>query len=188
MPRLPSVDANADPETAKVFSELKGSRGWVSNVLRSVAHAPEGLRRLATVGDYSRYHTALDERMREIVILTTGRGSNYAWSHHAPLGLQAGLTQAEIDALKEGRAPPTFDPREAAVVRYLVEFGTAGVSDATFAALAAELSPREITDVTIIAAYYTGLALIIAAFGVEIEDHDQLEVELEWQRRKNLSG
>lgn len=187
MPRLPDVDER-DPEVAAVFAEIAGSRGWVSNALRSMAHAPEGLRRFASVGDYARYHTRLPERMRETVILATARGSTYAVGHHTPLGLQAGLTRDEVDALVAGRVPSSFDPREAAAVRYVLEFVRGAVSDSTFAALREVMSPREITDVSLISAFYLALGTIIAAMGVLPEPADQLRVEAEWQRAKIQGG
>ena len=186
MNRLPPVDEKNDPEAAAVFAELAMSRGWISSALRSMGHAPEGLRRFASVGDYARYHSHLSERLREIVIITTGRRTPYAVGHHVPLGLQAGLTRPEIDSLLAGTVPPTFGATEAAVVRYVVEF-TSGkpVTDATFQALRAVMSPREITDVTIASVYYVALAMIITTMGVELEPEERLHVELDWQRKKN---
>src|SRR6478672_3110225 len=105
MARLPPLDEDADPELASVFAEIAGSRGWVSNVMRALAHAPEGLRRFASLGDYARYRSGLSDRQREIVILITGRNVGYAWTHHAPLGRQAGLSDSEVDAIGAGRVP-----------------------------------------------------------------------------------
>jgi 4-carboxymuconolactone decarboxylase len=187
MNRLPPADEKKDPEVAAVFAELAASRGWVSNALRSMGHAPEALRRFASVGDYARYHSHLSERLREIVIITTGRHRPYAERHHVPLGLQAGLARAEIDSLLAGRVPPAFGATDAAVAGYVLEF-TSGkpVTDATFQALRAVMSPREITDVTITSAYYVALAMVIATMGVELEAEECLHVELDWQRKKNL--
>src|SRR6185437_15105471 len=108
MARLPVVDENSDPELAAVFAEIAGSRGWVSNVMRALAHAPEGLRRFAHLGDYARYHSALSDRQREIVILITGRGIEYARTHHGPLGRQAGLSEVELSAIGAGQVPESF--------------------------------------------------------------------------------
>ena len=186
MNRLPPADEKNDPEVAAVFAELAASRGYVSNALRSMGHAPEALRRFALLGDYARYHSSLSERLREIVIITTGRGTPYAASHHAPLGLQAGLTGAEIDCLLAGTVPPTFGTTDAAAARYVLEF-TSGkpVTDATFHALRQVMSPREITDVTMTSVYYVALAMVIATMGVELESGKSLQVELDWQRKKN---
>jgi 4-carboxymuconolactone decarboxylase len=167
MNRLPPVDEKNNTEAAAVFAELTASRGYVSNALRSMGHAPEGLRRFASVGDYARYHTRLSERLREIVIITTARRTPYALGHHVTLGLQVGLIKAEVDSLIAGTVPPTLGPIEAAVVRYVLEF-TSGkpVQEATFQALRAVMSPREITDVTIISAYFVALAMVITSMNV----------------------
>jgi alkylhydroperoxidase family enzyme len=186
MNRLPPPDEKNDPEIAAVFAELAGSRGYISNALRSIGHAPEALRRFAAVGDYARYHSRLSERLREIVIITTARGIPYALGHHMPLGLQAGLTKAEVDSLIGGTVPPTFGTQDAAVVSYVLEF-TSGkpVSEATFQALHSVMSPREITDVTVISAYFVALALIITSMGVELEPKETLRMEADWQRKKD---
>src|SRR5437899_3150958 len=117
MARLPPVDERSDPELAEVFAEIAGSRGWVSNVMGALAHAPEGLRRFAHLGDYARYHTALSDRQREIVILITGRGVPYARAHHGPLGRQAGLSEAELEAIAAGRVPGSFGAQDTALAQ-----------------------------------------------------------------------
>ncbi len=69
MSRLPPVNETASPDAAAVFAQIEQSRGSVSNVLRSFGHAPEGLRAFAAYGEYVRYRTGLDARLRELVIL-----------------------------------------------------------------------------------------------------------------------
>ena len=186
MSRLPPVDEKKDPEIAAVFAEITASRGYVSNAFRSMAHAPEALRRFASVGDYARYHTRLSGRQREIVIITTARGTPYALAHHGPLGIQVGLTRAEVDSLAAGVVPPTFGPADAALVNYVVEF-TSGkpVAETTFQALRAVMSPREITDVSVTSAFFAALAMIITTMRVELEPEEGLRLEADWQRKKS---
>jgi 4-carboxymuconolactone decarboxylase len=185
MPRLRPVDERSDPELAQVFAEIAGSRGWVSNVMRALAHAPEGLRRFASLGDYARYHTKLSDREREIVILITGRGVPYAWTHHMPLGRQAGLSDGELEAIRAGRLPESFGDRDEALARLILGFaGGRPVAAATFAAVQQVLSPREITDALLISAFYATVAMVIGTLGVELEAPDQLGVEQAWQRQR----
>jgi 4-carboxymuconolactone decarboxylase len=183
--RLPPVDEN-DPEIAAAFAELAVSRGRISNALRSMAHAPQALLRFAAVGDYARYRSSLSPRLREIVIVITGRKVPYAMSHHVPLALQAGLTQQEVDELREGRVPRGFQGKDAAVAGYVLEFLSAqSVSDAAFEAARRCLTPREITDVSMTSAYYVALAMIITAMGVTFDSEDRMKAELEWQQRQD---
>jgi 4-carboxymuconolactone decarboxylase len=184
--RLPYPDEKKDAEFAAVLKELEQSRGKASNALRSMGHAPEGLRRLAAVGDYARYHSALSPRLREIVIVITGRASAYAMKHHGPLALQAGVTQAELDALCRGEVPSTFATVDAAVARYVIEFTSpASVGDAAFAALQAVMTPRELTDVSLTSAYYTAFAMMATALGAAFDSDEYLTAELAWQSRKD---
>lgn len=186
MTRLAPVDEKENPEFMAVLAELTQSRGKASNALRSMGHAPEGLRRLAAVGDYARYHSSLSARIREIVIVITGRESSYAMGHHGPLAVQAGVTQDEVDALCRGTVPVSFRGVDAAVARYVLGFTSkSSVSDAGFEALKALMTPREITDVSITSAYYVAFAMIATAMGVTHDSEDYVKAELDWQRKKD---
>ena len=57
MPRLPPVTEKSAPAVAEVFAEITATRGFVSNALAAVGHAPEGLRHLARLGAYTKYQT-----------------------------------------------------------------------------------------------------------------------------------
>lgn len=172
MTRLPLVNEDASPEVAAVYAEVAGSRGRVLNVFRALGHAPEGLRRLAAVGEYARFQSRLSERLRELVILTTARANHcqYEWTQHAPLALRSGVTQAEIDALNGGGLPDGLSPLEEAALRYVQELGRdRRVSDATFAELRRQMDEREVTDLTLVTAYYTALGMTLNAFDVDLQ-------------------
>jgi 4-carboxymuconolactone decarboxylase len=167
MPRLPPADPAADPELAEVLARVSSTRGVVSNVIRSLAHAPRGLRAFSELGEYGRYGTALTDLQREIVILTVGRDIAYAWAHHAPLGLQAGLTDEQLAAIRGGRTPAGLPPAEAALADYAREFAAMkGVADSVFARMQAHYTPRQITDVSLLCGYYMALGAVIIAFEV----------------------
>jgi alkylhydroperoxidase family enzyme len=189
MKLIPRSPDSEDPEAAAVLERVAASRGWVSNALRSLASAPEGLRVFSAVGHYGRYGTALNEIQRELVILITGRGVPYAVAHHTPLGLQAGLTRAQIDAVLAGETPGTLSAADRVLCDYVFAFlAGKGVPDALAAALNAHFSPRQVTDISLLSAYYLALGTMLLAFGVEVEPPEILAIELEWQRKQNLSG
>jgi 4-carboxymuconolactone decarboxylase len=186
MARLPYVDPQADPDAAALLREIAGSRGSVSNVLRSMARAPEGLRRLAQVGDWSRYHTRLGSRLRELAILAIGRELPYVWGHHVPLGLQAGLPQSAIDAIRQGRVPGELPAREKAAVRYVLELTVPeSVSDATFKELEAHMDAGEITDLSIMSIYYLALGTLCRAWQIELDTPEMIQGALAWQKNKD---
>jgi 4-carboxymuconolactone decarboxylase len=185
MPRLPPVSDLSSPAVAEVFAEIAATRGFVSNALSAIGHAPEGLRHLARLGAYTKYQTDLPDRLRELSILCAARGVDYAWTHHTALAVQAGIPQAAVDDIGAGRVPVSLQPAEQAIANYICElFSPQSVSDATFAALARHFTPRQITDISLSATYYRALGTLVMAFGVEVESPAVLKVEKDWQRTK----
>jgi 4-carboxymuconolactone decarboxylase len=169
----------------EIFDGIQKSRGWVSNALRSLAHAPEGLKKFQAVGHYGRYETELTELQRELIIMITGRGSTYAWGHHAPLGRQAGLSEPQIAAIKAGEVPEGLSAQDAALCSYVFAFTTlGGVEDEIFAELKRSFTPRQIVDISLTSGYYLALGACLIAFDVELEPPEILQVELDWQRKQ----
>ena len=168
--RLPAVDERSNTEAAAVFAEIKKTRGNVSHVLRSLGHAPQGLRAFAAYGEYVRYRTSLSGRVRELAILALARGNQYAWTHHAPFALKEGVAQAELDQLNAGMSAPTLSGAECAAIDYAREFANGGqVTDATFARVRGEFDQRGVTDLTLLCGYFSALASVINALGIELE-------------------
>lgn len=184
MPKLEFADIESGV-LKPVFDDIAKSRGWVSNALRSLAHAPDGLRVFQAVGHYARYGTELTEVQRELVILITGRGSHYAWTHHSPLGKQIGITDAQLDAIKAGKVPSGLSPQDAALCAYVFAFTSfGGVSDAVMSELKRWFTPRQITDISLISGYYLGLGAVLVALDVEVEGPEILKLELDWQSKQ----
>ena len=168
--RLTAVDESTNAEASAVFAQIKQTRGNVSHVLRSLGHAPAGLRAFAGYGEYVRYRTTLSGRVRELSILALARGNQYAWTHHAPFALKEGVTQEELDRLNAGTLASTLSASERAAIDYAREFALGGnVSDATFAHLRREFDERGITDLTLLCGYFIALASVINALRIELE-------------------
>src|SRR3954465_9961146 len=108
--RLPPVTEQSSPAVAEVFGEIAATRGFVSNALSSIGHAPEGLRHLARLGAYTKYQTDLPERLRELTILCAARGVAYAWSHHMALARKAGIPENAVVDIGAGRVPGALPP------------------------------------------------------------------------------
>lgn len=182
--RMPDATPETAPETAEVFKRVATSRGWVSNLLKSLGHAPEALARFSALGHYGRYRNALTERQRELVIVIVGRTIAYAWAHHAPLALDAGVTEAELAAIKAGRTPEGLSASDQALCDFVFAYASfAGIPAPVWAALTAALSPREVTDIAMLTAYYLAAGSLIIGLGVEVEAAEVLAIERDWQQR-----
>lgn len=182
MTRLPPLDETKDAEFARALNEVEKSRGKASNALRSMGHAPEGLKRFADVGDYVRYHSSLTARQREIVIVITGRHYEYAMMHHVPLARQAGILDKEIEVLRQGGVPESFPDKDVAIVHFVLEYLSPGsVTDETFSNLMRFFSPRQITDVSFTISYYVAFAMMLSAMKPEPDSVDYVKQGLKWQ-------
>jgi alkylhydroperoxidase family enzyme len=170
MQRIKPVDPTGNAELAATYERITKTRGYVANILLSLSHAPQGLEAFAAFGEYARYGTELSGRVRELSVLAIARGNQYAWSHHYPHAVKAGVTQAELDALEANQLAETLSASEKAAIRYVREFAQGGnVTDATFGELRKHYSDRQITDLTLLAGYFMALGATITAFKVELE-------------------
>ncbi len=182
---LPETDAAPSPEIAAAFERVLESRGWVSNLMRSLAQTPDGLQRFSALGHHARYGTALSERQKELVICIVGRRVPYAWIHHSGLARQAGVTEAELAAIARDETPAGLSPQDRALCDYAFAVSAFGGTPAPVrAAMLAQFSPRQVADATLLAAYYIACGAILMAHGVEVETSEVVQVELDWQRRR----
>jgi alkylhydroperoxidase family enzyme len=185
MARLPDMDLGKNPDIAESFARVQASRGWVSNLMKSLAHAPDGLQRFQQLGHYARYDTQLTEMQKELTICIIGRNIDYAWTHHGGLARAVGVSAAQLAELKAGRTPQDLGPAERALCDYVFAFsGFGGIPDTTMAAALQHFSPRQITDIALIAAFYTAAGALIMANDVQIEGPEALQTEIDWQRKK----
>jgi 4-carboxymuconolactone decarboxylase len=183
--KLRDVDLEKSPETAETFKRVEASRGWISNLMRSIAHAPEGLQRYQALGHYARYDSDLSEAQKELVICATVRNVPYGWEHHAPLAKQSGVTASQLQALKRGEIPGDLSPADQALCKFVSEFSSfKGVPQATAQELLRYVTERQIVDMSLISAFYLSAGALIIGLDVQLEGPEALKCEQEWQRRR----
>ncbi len=182
MARLSPADDKGNPELAAVYAEIKATRGFVSNALRTLGHSPGGLLHFARVGEYVKYKTDLPEKLRELTILTSARGVPYAWAHHGPLAVQAGIDERAVAEIGAGRVPTSLPANEQAIVAFVMALGDLKVTDAIMDAMKRHFSPRQIVDVAMSATYYGALGRMVVALGVDLDDPATLQTERDWQK------
>ena len=144
-------------------------------LFKALVNSPKAARAFHGLGDYIRYGSKLDMRLRELAILQVGwlARSPYEWSHHVKLGLDFGVTEADIQALIDDSAgkPTGLDALTLKVLRSAREITTNGdLSDASFAALQAELGNEKMVDLTITIAFYNAVVRVLATLRIDVED------------------
>lgn len=110
--------------------------------------------------------------LREIVVLRVAalRDSAMERAIHYPLALQAGMTEAEIDAVEQGRYEE-MSPDRAALVRYVSECTIDHrASAAAFHALREHYSQNEIAELTHLAGHAMMTAMYLASLDIPLDE------------------
>jgi 4-carboxymuconolactone decarboxylase len=154
------------PEQKTMIAHLlEGPRGGANNgpfnvLLRSPEIGDLGQQ----FGASTRFKSSLPQRLYELAILVTARHwtAQYEWQAHSRAGLQAGLAPAVVDAIAKGQRPAGMRKDEEVVYTFCHELlSTKQVSDATFAAIKAELGERGIVDVIAVTGWYNIVSMLL---------------------------
>ena len=164
--RLPPLPPAALTEAQRRAAEalISGRRGALFGPFVPLLRSPELLDRAQRLGEFLRYESAIEPRLRELAILVTARHFRqaYEWHVHAPEAARAGLAPQAIEALAAGEPPRDLKTDEAAVYDFCSEAHREHrVSDATYAAVLQLLGEQGLVDLCGVCGYYGLLALVM---------------------------
>ena len=128
---------------------------------------------LQALGTAVRFQGSLPGRSRELVILIVAAHWSSAFEQHAheAAGRLAGLTEAELAAVRAGQEPGLADPAERAAIRAARALVRAGdLDDEEYAAAVAALGEAGVFELTTLVGYYAMLALQLRVFRVGAAD------------------
>jgi len=123
---------------------------------------------LQALGSSVRYDTGLDDRCREIAILVVAAHwrSDFEWYAHEAVGRAAGLDDAELAAVRDGRHAELAG-RESVVARTaaaLLEQGD--LDDAQYHEAVGQIGAEGLFELLTLVGYYATLALQLRVFRV----------------------
>jgi alkylhydroperoxidase family enzyme len=172
--RLPYLTRNDFPEADRgIWDDFVKVRGVEpGHIHRTVANAPNLLRRFVDLANELRHGTQLDPKLRELALMTVGRltGADYEFTHHWNMSLAVGVKRDQLEQLANFETSPAFDDKERGVIRYAVEATRdVKVSDSTFNALRGFLDNRRVMELVMNVAFYNSVARVIVPCGVELE-------------------
>ena len=149
---------------------LSSGAGGLAGPFNAMLYAPPVGHALQELGVAIRFRTELAPRIREMAILVVAQAwdSGYERASHEPIGREAGLTDAEIEALRDGQDPGFADKQEQvaySVVRALTGPG-ADLDDEEYDTAVAVLGERALVELSSLVGYYAMLALQLRIFRV----------------------
>jgi 4-carboxymuconolactone decarboxylase len=174
MARVSYIEEKDHPELAELIGKVRaGRRGTLINVYRLLLHTPALAASWLDLISTARYKTALDGRLREIVIIRVGylNRTDYVVKQHVPqLSEPEGLTQAESDALADWQASKFFNARERAALS-LTDAMTRDVTvpDVVFDALRPHFDERQIVELTVLVSTYNMHTRVFTALKIDPE-------------------
>jgi alkylhydroperoxidase family enzyme len=173
-PRIPPLPREErDPSTEEMLRGFRADPdGPDINIMSTLARHPKLLKPWAAFGGRLLYRSALAPRDRELLILRTGWNcdADYEWAQHAPIGLAAGLTEAEVARLATARVDGDWSEDDDALVRAADELhADARISDATWKRLAARLDEQQLIEVCMVVGQYHLVSFTLNSLGVQID-------------------
>jgi len=160
-------DRHADPEGGT----LAGLRGPGGIKLHSPGYSVHAFGQL----QYLRTGTGIPPHIRELAILVTARehDSQFEWSKHEPEGLQQGLPQETIDAVKHRGPVDGLPDLEATVITFGRQlFRNHQVEPGVFAAALEGLGTQRLVDLVALMGTYAATAALLAAFDARVPDEE----------------
>src|SRR3970040_514327 len=116
MARVSLIDENAGADVAAVVAKIRGKRGGrLLNLYRALLHAPGLASAWLDFNNAVRYQTGLGDRVRELIIMRVAalNVADYVFDiHRSCYAEPAGVTRAQVEALRDWRKSGLFGPGE----------------------------------------------------------------------------
>jgi 4-carboxymuconolactone decarboxylase len=167
--------AGADRETFEHMASARAhadGRPQLGDVYVRMFNNPGVATKVGALGEHLRFHGALPDAVRELVILrfSARQRYGYEWSHHQRPAKLAGISQDVIDALTAGQVPDSLPDASRAVLEAV---------DAVVAnqSIPADVQQRVvdaygnagIVELAVLCGLYAIMGYMTTAFDIEIE-------------------
>lgn len=139
------------------------------NVLATLVRHPDLTRAYLPFNAYLLLNSTLSPRAREVALLRVvyRRDCDYLWTHHLPIAQRAGLSAADIEAIRYGRLGNAADQAVVGAVDDLTDRST--ISEDTWAELGGHFTEQQRMDLVFTIGGYSLLAMAVNAFGIQHE-------------------
>jgi alkylhydroperoxidase family enzyme len=168
MARLPYLEAD------QVAPEYRDMLKRNTNLHKLLVNSPDMALAFNSVGNFIRFKSKLDPRLRELAILQVGwlEKSEYEFTHHVRIGKEFGVTDEDIvDLMAETEGIQSrLEPRARAVLKGAREMAyKLEMSMTTFAEIKRHLSNEEMVDLVLTIAFYCAVVRVLATMKIDNE-------------------
>jgi 4-carboxymuconolactone decarboxylase len=155
---MPPAESMTDAQRAAAQALIDGPRKAVFGPFIPLLQSPVLMERIGSLGEYLRFDSAIDARVRELVTCAVARhvGNQFEWVMHAAAAVKAGVRSEAIEALRLGRrAAPLADDEQLALDFALEQLQNNGVSQPTYAAAETRFGQRTVVELSALVGYFT---------------------------------
>jgi AhpD family alkylhydroperoxidase len=168
--RLPLIDADSTgPDLDPVFDVFRSSGREVPELYRALGNSPRLLRAWTDFAWPLRLDATTPRGLRELAILRVSQltGADFEWHAHAPMALQFGVTQEQLDALGSWSTSDLFDADQRLVLAAADQLtNDLSIDEATFAALTERWNPAELVELVLTMSFYSCVSRVLGALGI----------------------
>ena len=153
---MPAAEAMDAAQRAAAQALIDGPRKGVYGPFLPLLRSPVLMERMGKVGEYLRFDSVLDARIRELATCAAARHvtNQFEWLMHAPLALKAGVAQATLDALAAGARPKNLPADEEAALDFTRELlHTHGTSEAAYAQVVEAFGEQGVVELAALVGY-----------------------------------
>jgi 4-carboxymuconolactone decarboxylase len=159
------TEATMTPRQRESYQGIvSGPRKGASGPFNALLRSPEVADRVQKVGEYIRFQSSIPAPLNEMAILITGRfwGAQYEFWAHSRLARTAGLSDAIIEAIAEGRHPSSMSGDEGIVYHFCTQlFQDKAVSDVAFQAVVDRFGEQGVIDLIAASGYYSIVSMVL---------------------------
>lgn len=172
-PRVPPVAESDWNEAQREVMKPFVAQGRVFNVFGTLLNHPDLFRRWLVFANHILGKSTLSLRDREILILRIGHlaGCGYEWAQHVGIAKQAGMSDDEIRAVREGERAECWTGKEQALIGATDQLKRdTHISDGVWSALASHYDTKQIMDIVFTVGQYNMLAMALNSLGVQLDE------------------
>jgi alkylhydroperoxidase family enzyme len=175
------------PDQRELFDVIAGTRadgsiparivdehGALQGPFNAMLHYPALGYPIQDLGAFLRFRGLLPARARELVILVAAAAarSEFEWWAHVRIGHAVGLTDAEIDAVRDGASLELTDSVEQAALdtARATTSGNHDLDDDQYERVRDALGDQMLIETLMLVGYYTALALQMRVFRVPLPE------------------